>query len=376
MIKAYRYKIIPNQEQQQALAKFFGCARFVYNWGLDMKTSSYKNNGINLTYVKQAHELTILKQQPNYEWLQECPIVVLQQALRNLDTAFTAFFRKKNHYPKYKSKKNHKNAIKFIASVYFDFDNWKVKLPKLGLVSMCKNRVFDKNTCKQGICTVSQDACGTYWCVILVDDHKPLPTRNKLDKKNAVGIDLGIKDYATLSDGTKFTNPKHLETAQKRLTKLQRRFARTQAKSKNHEKNRVLVAKCYRKITNRRVDFIHKLTTHLVRNWDTMCVENLNVEGMMKNHSLSRAIQGASWSEFIRQLTYKCEWYGKNIVFIGRFEPSSKLCHNCGYVNGGLKLSDRVWLCPDCGELLDRDVNAAINIREIAFRKQNLVGYK
>jgi putative transposase len=203
---------------------------------------------------------------------------------------------------------------------------------------------------------------------------QPKPTKAKLVKDNAVGIDLGIKDYAILSDGTKYSNPKHLEKAQRKLAHLQRDFARTKKDSKNHEKMRIKVAKCYRSITNQRNDFLHKLSTNLVRNYDTICLEDLNVKGMEQNHNFARAIQGAAWSEFVRQLEYKSEWYGKNVLFIGRFEPSSKLCHKCGYINRELKLSDREWVCPVCGEHLDRDINAAINIKEIAFDKQNLVG--
>ena len=203
---------------------------------------------------------------------------------------------------------------------------------------------------------------------------QPKVARTKPLKETAVGIDLGIEDYAILSDGTKFTNPKHLEKAQQKLAWLQRDFARTKKGSKNREKMRVKVAKCYRTISNQRNDFLHKLSTHLVRNYDTICLEDLNVKGMEQNHHLARAIQGAAWSEFVRQLEYKSEWYGKNVLFIGRFEPSSKLCHKCGYINKNLKLSDREWICPICGEHHDRDINAAINIKEIAFDKQNLVG--
>ena len=219
-------------------------------------------------------------------------------------------------------------------------------------------------------------ALGTYWCVIVVDDLQPKPAKAKLTKENAIGVDLGIKDYAILSDGKKFSNPKHLEKAQKNLAHLQKVFARKGKDSANHERMRIKVAKYHRCITNRRNDFLHKLSTHLVRNFDTICLEDLNVKGMEQNHNLARAIQSASWSEFVRQLTYKAEWYGKNILFIGRFEPSSKLCHNCGYINQNLKLSDREWTCPICGEHHDRDVNAAKNIKEIAFDKQNLVGVK
>ena len=376
MIKAYKYKIKPNKEQQELLSKFFGCTRYIYNWGLSKRTSVYKENGENLGYFELTRELTKLKRQEDHEWLKECTIEALQQSLRSLDKAFTNFFRKKANYPKFKSKKHSKDSAKFINSVHFDFENWTVKLPKLGKVKLCKNKTFDQSICKQGTCTVSRDNCGTYWCTIMVDDLQPKPTKAKLVKDRAIGVDLGIKDYAILSDGTKFTNPKHLEKAQRNLAHLQKVFARTKKDSKNHESMRIKVAKCYRTITNQRSDFLHKLSTHLVRNYDTICLEDLNVKGMEQNHHIAMAIQGASWGEFVRQLEYKSEWHGKNVLFIGRFEPSSKLCHKCGYINQDLKLSDREWVCPVCGEHHDRDINAAMNIKEIAFDKQNLVGVK
>ena len=374
MLKAYKYKINPNQQQEELLSKFFGCVRYIYNWGLNAKTSAYKENGKAVVYMQLAKELTKLKQDNEHQWLNECTTEALQQSLRCLDNAFTSFFRKKAKYPRFKSKKYTKDSVKFINHVHFDFDNWTVKLPKLGKIKLCMNRTFDQSTCKQGTCTVSKDHCGTYWCVITVDDLQPKPTKTKLVKDNAIGVDLGIKDYAILSDGTKFSNPKHLEKAQRNLAHLQKVFARKDKDSKNHERMRIKVAKCHRSITNQRNDFLHKLSAHLVRKYDVICLEDLNVKGMEQNHHLARAIQGVAWSEFVRQLEYKSEWYGKNVLFIGRFEPSSKLCHKCGYINKDLKLSDREWICPVCGEHHDRDVNAAINIKEIAFDKQNLVG--
>lgn len=374
MVKAYKYKIKPDKQQEELLQKFFGCVRYIYNWGLETKTSAYKKDGKAVNYLQLAKQLTLLKQQEDHEWLNECTTESLQQSLRGLDNAFTAFFRKKAKYPKFKSKKCSRNSAKFINSVHFDFDEWTVKLPKLGKVKLCKNRTFDQSTCKQGTCTVSQDHCGTYWCTITVDNLQPKPTKAKLVKDNAVGVDLGIKDYAILSDGTKFSNPKYLNNAKEQLDHLQKRFSKTQKDSVNHEKMRVAAAKCHRKISNRRSDFLHKLTSYLITRYDVICLEDLNVKGMVQNHHLARAIEDAAWAEFVRQLTYKAEWYGKHILYIGRFEPSSKLCHECGYINKELKLSDRKWTCPECGTHHDRDVNAARNIKEIAFDKQNLVG--
>ena len=199
-------------------------------------------------------------------------------------------------------------------------------------------------------------------------------SKAKISEDTSVGIDLGIKDYAILSDGTKYSNPKYYERSKARLALLQQRFARTQKGSNRHNVMRLKVAKQYRKITNMRNDFLHKLTTDLVRRYDTICLENLNIDGMLKNHSLALAIQSVSWGEFVRQIKYKGDWFGKNVIFIGRFEPSSKTCSKCGYVNKDLTLKDREWVCPICGECHDRDVNAAINIKKFALNSQALVG--
>lgn len=369
MLKGYKYKLLPNQEQQETLSKYFGSVRFIYNWGLDKKIKTHKECGKSIGYVQLARELTLLRQLKEFEWLKECPTVSLQQSLRNLDAAFSNFFKKNAKYPKFKTKKHSRESVKFIQHVYFDFRDWTVKLPKIGKVDLCKNRAFNQATCKQGTCTVSKDSCGTYWCVVLIDDLQEIPPKYEISKYSSVGIDLGIKDYAILSDGRKFSNPKHLENTKKRLAHLQKVFARKAKGSNNHEKMRIKVAKCHRSIANKRNDFLHKLSSYLVNNYKTICLEDLNVKGMLQNHHIARAIQDASWSEFTRQLQYKSDWNGDNVIYIGRFEPSSKTCHNCGYVNHDLKLSDRKWVCPQCGEHLDRDINAAINIKEIAFKE-------
>lgn len=373
MIKSYKYKIIPNNKQKDLLIQFFGCVRFIYNWALDKKTSAYKENGNSLTYVQLAKDLTILKSQEEYKWLKECSIEGLQQSLRNLDVAFTAFFRKKAKYPKFKTKHKSKDSIKFINCVHFDFNKWAVKLPKLGWVKLCKNRTWDQTTCKQGTVTVSRDRCGDYWITVAIDNQKQNITKKPIKQNTSVGIDLGIKNFMTLSDGNKYTNPKYLQHSQKMLAHWQKNLARTKQGSNRHEKARLMVAKCYRKITNQRIDFLQKLSTDLIKKYDTICLEDLNVKGMEQNHHLARAISDAAWGEFVRELTYKSEWYGKNVVYIGRYEPSSKLCHCCGYINNDLKLSDREWVCPKCGKHHDRDINAAINIKTIALEKQNLI---
>ena len=369
MFKAYKYKLIPNQEQMETLSKYFGSVRFVYNWGLNKKIETHKESGKSIGYVQLSRELTLLKQQKEFEWLKECSSDSLIQSLRNLDAAFSNFFKKNAKYPKFKTKKCSRDSVKFRKTVHFDFRDWTVKLPKIGKIYLCKNRTFNQATNKIVNCTVSRDNCGTYWCVVTVDDLQEIPSKAEISKDSSVGIDLGIKDYAILSDGRKFSNPKHLENTKKKLAHLQKVFARKEKGSKNYEKMRIKVAKCHRKIANKRNDSLHNISSYLVKNYKTICLEDLNVNGMMQNHHLARAIQDASWYEFTRQLQYKSDWKGDNIIYIGRFEPSSKTCHNCGYVNHDLKLSDRKWVCPQCGTKHDRDVNAAINIKEMAFKK-------
>ena len=369
MIKGYKYKLIPNQEQMETLSKYFGCVRFIYNWGLNKKIETHKESGKSISYVKLSRELTLLKQQKEFAWLKECSSDSLIQSLRNLETAFSKFFKKNAKYPKFKSKKHSIDSVKFMQHVHFDFVNWTVKLPKIGKVDLRKSRAFNQTTCKQGITTVSRDHCGTYWCVVTVDDLQEMPPKAEVRKDNSVGIDLGIKDYAILSDGTKFSNPKHLENTKKRLAHFQKVLARKEKGSKNYEKMRIKVAKCHRKIANKRNDYLHNLSSYLVNNYKTICLEDLNVKGMQKNQHLARAIQDASWGEFTRQLQYKSDWNGDNIIYIGRFEPSSKTCSVCGYKKDDLKLSDRSWVCPKCGTKHDRDINAAINIKEMAFKE-------
>ena len=373
MKRAYKYKIKPTMKQQHQLQQVFGCTRFIYNWGLDIKSKSWSIEHKTISYFELAKKLTELKKNEKYKWLKQIPAECLQQSLRNLDNAYTQFFKGIKSFPRFKTKKNSKNCAKYTQAIYFDFDKWKVKVPKCGWVKLCKNKTFDLSSSKIGTLTVSIDKCGEYWCTIVVDDNAPQKSKTKISEETSVGIDLGIKDYAILSDGTKYSNPKYYENNRLKLKVLQQKFARTKKGSNRHEVMRLKVARQYKKITNSKIDFLHKLSTDLIRRYNTICLENLNVEGMMKNHNLAMAIQSASWSEFVSQLKYKAEWEGKNIVFIGRFEPSSKTCNKCGYVKHDLKLSDREWVCPICGKHHDRDINAAINIKMFALNPQALV---
>ena len=374
MKRAYKYKIKPTRKQSEQLSKTFGCARFIYNWGLKRKMTAWSEEHKSVSYFDLAKELTGLKKNDEFSFLNEVPSESLQQSLRNLENAYTSFFKAKKGFPKFKSKKRSKDCAKYLNAVRLDFEGWKVWIPKCGWTKLCKNKAFDAENVKLGTLTVTRDKCGDYWCVILVDDGLPSKPKAKVSEGTTVGIDLGIKDYAILSDGTRYGNPKYLEHNMLRLKHLQRRFSKTVKGSKRRETLRRKIARLYRHVSNQRTDFIHKMTTEMLSRYDSVCLENLNVEGMMKNHHLALAIQSAAWSEFVRQMVYKSEWYGKNVIFIGRFEPSSKTCHKCGYINKDLRLSDREWVCPECGEVLDRDVNAAINIKAFGLNPQSLVG--
>jgi putative transposase len=287
-----------------------------------------------------------------------------------MDSAFTRFFREKKGFPKFKTKKNNYSSFQYVQFVSVDFKTNKIKLPKIGKVKFGKSRTFDG---KIGTCTISKTPTNKYYISIIVDDGKPIPQKVPIVSDTAVGIDVGIKDFAVLSNGKVYANPKFYEKDEKRLKVLQRRLSRKQKGSKRRERARLAFAKQHEKTHNRRINFIHQVTSEIVRENQTVVIENLNVEGMLKNHNLAKHIKSASWSEFFRQLQYKCEWYGKNLIRIGRFEPSSKMCL-CGYINKDLTLKDRKWECPQCGRHNDRDLLAAVNIKRFGLQKQNLIG--
>jgi len=370
MIKTYKYRLYPNNEQITFFEKSFGCVRFVYNWALNQRIEAYQKDGIRISWVDSCKRLTELKKQEETKWLCEVANQSLQSSIRNIDSAFTRFFREKRGFPKFHSKKRGKFSFQLVQGVSIDFDTHKVKLPKIGEVKFGKNKEF---VGKIGTSTVSKTPTGKYYISILVDDGIPVPEKAPITTETSVGIDVGIKDFAVLSNGQVYSNPKYLEKDEKRLKVLQRRLSRKQKGSNRRERARLAVAKQHEKIRNRRVNFIHKVTSRIVRENQTVIIENLNIEGMLKNHNLAKHIASVSWSEFFRQLQYKCDWYGKNLIRIGRFEPSSKMCL-CGYINKDLTLKDREWDCPQCGRHNDRDLLAALNIKRFGLQKQNLIG--
>lgn len=370
MIKAYKYRLKPNEKQKIFFEKSFGCARYIYNWGLDLRNEAYKNGGSRISWIDICKKITELKQKEETSWLKEVSIQSLQCSIRNMDAAFENFFKKKSKFPKFKSKKDKKQTFQVVKDVVVDFEEMKIRLPKIGWIKFSKNRTFVGRVC---ITTISKSPVGKYYVSILVDDGLDLPTKSQVNYETSVGIDVGIKDFAVLSNGQVFENPKYLEKAEKRLKVLQKRYSKKQKGSKRQEKARLQLVKAYEKVRNCRTDYIHKVTSKIIRENQTVIIEDLNVIGMIKNHNLAKHIASASWYEFFRQLQYKAEWSGVNLIRIGRFEPSSKMCL-CGTIYKELKLSQREWVCPNCGRSNDRDLLAAINIKKFGLQKQHLIG--
>lgn len=367
MLKAYKYAILPTEEQKQQLAKFFGSCRFVYNLGLETKLQAWTTARKHLTCIDLANQMKELKD-TEAEWLHECPSQTLQMALRNLDNAYTQFF-KGGGFPKFKSK-HRRQSIQFPQGVKTDFENSSIFLPKLKNVTCIFHRQF-KGEIKT--VTVSKTSTGKYFVSILVENQKQLPKKKPVREKTAIGIDMGVKTFATLSDGTTFDNPKHLRNNLSRLRveqrKLSRKFKRgAKEQSKSYQKQKLIVAKLHEHIKNQREDYLHKASTQIIRSFDTVCLEDLNIKGMMQNEKLALAIGEVGWHKFKTMLEYKAEWYGKNILYIGRFQPSSKLCNTCGNIFKELSLKDRSWTCQSCGTHHERDENAAKNIKSFGLR--------
>ena len=369
MYKGYEYRIYPNKSQLLLLNKTFGCVRYIYNWGLSKKIKYYQEQNKTLSSFDLTKELPLLKQEK--DWLKEIDAQALQQSLRHLDNSFTKFFREKKGFPKFKSKHDNRQSYSTIMNVHLLPEMNKIQLPKLGKVKVRIDRL-PKGTFKT--CTVKKTPTNKYFVVLTVDEDIKIPNKPQVTESTTIGIDLGIKDFAILSDGRKFANPKYLLKNLKRLKVLQKRLSRKQKGSKNREKARLKVALQHEKITNLRKDFLHKITYRLTHDSqvDTICLETLAVSNMLKNHKLARSISDVSWSSFNDLIDYKAELYGKNILRIGTFEPSSKLC-TCGYKNNNLTLNDREWTCPICNTHHDRDILAANNIKRFALQKQNLV---
>jgi len=360
--RTYKYRIYPNGEQRELFEKHFGCARWIYNWGLEKKIKAYQQNKKQISCFDLIRELTKLKKIKEFQWLREVNSQSLQMALRNLDNAFVNFFRKQNKFPQFKSKKNNRQS--FQIPQYLRLDN-KLTIPKIPHIKIKLSRKIEG---KIKTATISKTPTDKYFVSILVEQNKELPLKPKIREKTTIGIDFGIRTFATISDGRKLENPKFLEKSLKQLKRQQRWLSRKVKGSNNRNKQKQKVALVFERVSNQRSDFLHKFSYQLTHEnqVDSIAIEDLNVSGMIKNHYLARVISDVAWREARRQLAYKCDWYGRNLLVIGRFEPSSKMC-SCGYTNQNLTLADREWICPQCGTKHDRDLLASQNIKKFAL---------
>lgn len=354
MLKAYKFRLDPTVNQKALLDKHFSCARFIYNLALETKKTAYSGTQHMLSKYDLQNQLPALRKE--FAWLKEVSAVSLQNSVYNVDTAFNNFYKGRSDFPKFKRKKSGgsfhcTSGIKLKTGVL-------IVAKFLEGIKVIQHRYFEGEIKRV---TISKTPTGKYFASILVKDDKVLPEKIQTGTANSIGIDLGIKTFAVLSDGKQFESPKLLRLMLPRLKVLQRRASRKKKGSANKKKAIKKVALLHEYISNQREDFLHKISNQITNNYDTICVEDLNIQGMIKNHNLALSISDASWSDFVRQLNYKSDWRGKNLIQIGRFEPTTKKCSVCGKVKL-MPLSERNYNC-ECGLSIDRDINAAINIR-------------
>ena len=353
-LRGFKFRFYPNSAQRLELAQTFGCTRYVYNWALALRTNSYYQDNVSLSYTDTSNALTKLKKDPEKPWLKQVSAVPLQQGLRHLNTAFINFFAGRNKYPRFKKKNNRQSA--HYAPNAFKWIDGKLTLAKMSQPLKIRWSRYFEGQPKQVI--VSRDPSNRYFVSFLVEEE--LEQWDKTDGK--IGVDLGVKDVMVTSTGMKSGNPKHASKYQARLKTLQRRLAKKKKGSNNRYKARLKIAKLHAKIADCRKDFLHKLTTQLVRKNQAIYTETLAVKNMMANHKLAKSIADCGWGEVLRQFQYKCKWHDRTLGAIDRWFPSSKRCNPCGHILDKLPLDVREWTCPSCNSYNLRDKNAALNI--------------
>ena len=352
--KTYKFRLEPNGEQKTLLSKHFGCTRFVYNHFLAERKRQYDETHKSDNYNEQARKLTEMKKSEETKWLKNINSQSLQHALRHLETAYVNFFKGKTKFPKFKSKKSRNS---FTVPQFVNIKDDRVYFPKFK--EGIKIRLHKPFYGKINSATISLTTTGKYYISILTEqEYEPFEKTGK-----CVGVDLGLKDFVVTSDGKKYKNNRYLKRYRRKLRTAQKHLSRKQYGSNGYEKQRLKVARIHEKISDCRNDNLHKVSIELVKDYDTICVENLNIKGMMKNHRLAESVSDVGWYRFLTYLKYKSEWNDKKVVEIDRFYPSSQTCSECGFVNSRVRnLSVREWVCPNCGHTHDRDVNAAKNI--------------
>lgn len=373
MLRAIKIRLYPNKTQTEQFNKLLGCYRFVYNQCLARKINSYKENKVseNLSTLGQFVHHELLKDD-NFIWLREQNTKVLKQAVIDMLDAYKRFFNQHTGYPKFKSKKDNKQSCRFELgaiskrNVYTDY---KLSLANIRNIKFrCNDKYaqyLQKHKANIRQATLTKLPCGEYYLSVLVDGDL---THKVKESHHTIGIDLGVKDFIVTSDGEVFENLHFKKSESKKLIKIQKQLSRKQNGSNNRNKARIKLAKAYKRIIDKKQYYLHQISNYLIDENQVICMEDLNVSGMLKNHKLAGSIQEMSFYEFKRMLEYKANWYGRKLVFVDRFYPSSKTCNHCGYVNKKLKLSDRQWVCPDCGEIIERDYNAALNIKDEGIR--------
>lgn len=382
MLKAIKIRIYPSDVQKQFISKQLGCCRKVYNLLLDYRKSIWEQNHKSIGLKGLGKYLTDLKKQDDYNYLNEVHSKVLQQSMQDLNSAYNNFFNslktsKPVGYPKFKSKHDNRQSCRFPVDI-FNRKNYKcdkINGNRITLIKQLSNihfkcsrkdeKYLNKNQQFIRSVTLIKTCTEKYFLSILIDYQ--LVKYEQLD--TVIGLDLGIKDFIVDSNGNRYENKHFYKNKEMRLKFLQKSLSRKQKGSKNRNKARIKVAKLSEKIVNQRNNYLHQLTSMLVNENQVICIEDLNVKGMLQNHKLSISVQELSLYEFRRQLEYKCRFYGRLLIVIDRFYPSSKTCHQCGYINKNLKLNDREWLCPECNQIIDRDYNAALNILDEGLRQ-------